>query len=288
MPVHALAVVDPAAEIHPQATVGPFCLVRGRVVLGAGVELVSHVTVIGRTTIGDGTKVFPGAVVGGDPQDLKFKNEDSEVIIGRNCRVHECVTVNKGTEGGGMKTVVGDDCLLMAYCHVAHDCILGNRVIVGNAANLAGHVNLADRSVVGPMTGVHHFVSVGELAYVGAMCGIKFDIPPYMIAEGNPAEPRNVNQIGMRRAGIPEDQISAMRDAYRILFHDRSRPRAEALEELRDSLADSADTPVLRLVRWMERHLEQSVKGRVQEAHRPPVVGGGPGSRPTTQVAAGT
>jgi UDP-N-acetylglucosamine acyltransferase len=276
MPIHPLAVVDPAARVHPDAIVGPFCLVRGPAVLEAGVELVSHATVLGRTTLGEGTKVFPGAVVGGDPQDLKFRGEDSEVTIGRRCRIHECSTINKGTAGGGMKTVVGDDCLIMAYSHLGHDCILAERVIIGNAAQLAGHVHVGARAVINAMVGVHQFASVGELAYVGAMDGIKFDLPPFMICEGNPAEPRTVNQIGMRRAGYPEEQIRATREAYRILFHDKTRPRAEALDELRDSVPEEGDTPVHRLVRWMERHLDQSVKGRVLEAERPPVVGGGP------------
>jgi UDP-N-acetylglucosamine acyltransferase len=275
MPIHPLASVDPAAEIHPDATIGPFCVVQGPVRIAAGAELRSHATAMGRTTIGAGTILFPGAVVGGDPQDLKFRGEDAATEIGAGCRIHECATVNKGTAGGGMRTVVGDQCLLMAYSHIAHDCILGRNIVVGNATQLAGHIQIGDRVVVGGMTGAHHFVTIGELAIVGAMCGIRFDIPPYMMAEGNPAEPRNINQIGMRRAGIPEEHIAQVREAFKILYHDKATPRAQALTTLEQRFG-AGDAPVHRLAAWVRNHLEHSVKGRVQEAHRPAVVGGKP------------
>ena len=163
MAVHPLAVVDPKATLADDAVVGPFCVVGPEVTLAAGVELTNHVTVTGKTTIGEQTRVFPGAVVGGDPQDLKFHGENSEVRIGARCRIHECATINKGTAGGGMITEIGDDVLIMAYAHVAHDCRLGDQVVLGNQSQLAGHVVIERRAVVSGMVGVHHFVTVARL-----------------------------------------------------------------------------------------------------------------------------
>jgi UDP-N-acetylglucosamine acyltransferase len=275
MPIHALAVVDSAADIHPEANIGPFCVVKGAVKIGAGVDLRNHATVYGRSTIGAGTTMFPGAVVGSDPQDLKFRGEDSETIIGENCRIHEAVTISKGTASGGMKTTVGNNCLIMAYAHVAHDCHVAEHVVIGNNTQLAGHIKVGRKAIIGGMVGLHHFATIGELALVGSMSGVRFDIPPYMIADGNPAEPRNVNQIGMRRDGIAEDAILAMRDAFRVLFHERKgKPLAELIPQVRSTVANDVENPVNKLCVWLETHLQTSIKGRIEEAHRAPVVGG--------------
>lgn len=279
MPIHPLAVVDPQADIHPDATVGPFCYVRGKVRLAAGVELVSHASVYGRTTIGAGTKVFPGAVVGSDPQDLKFKGEDSEVVIGERCRIHECVTISKGTESGGMVTSVGNDVLVMAYAHIAHDCHVADHVVIANGAQLAGHCTIGRKAIIGGMVGMHHFVTVGELAIISGMAGVRFDVPPYIMAEGTPAEPRNINIIGLRRDGWSEPDIEDMRAAFRELYHDRgAKPLREAVEEVRDSFEGKPASPVHKLCDWITAHLENAVKGRVQERFRKPAIGGKPGA----------
>jgi len=277
MPIHALAVVDPQANIHPDAIIGPFCMVQGAVTLAAGVELKNHATVYGRTTIGEGTIVFPHAVVGSDPQDLKFRGEDSEVIIGKRARIHEYVTVSKGTAGGGMKTVIGDECLIMTGAHIAHDCILHNNVVIGNNSQLAGHIEVGRKAIVSGMVGLHHFVTIGELGFVGAMSGVRTDVPPYVIVEGQPTEPRAVNVIGLRRDGFDDDTIRAIKDTFRILFHDRATPKAEALARLRAETTLATGSPVHRLCDWVERQLEVSVKGRVQEAFRQPVQTGAAG-----------
>jgi len=275
MPIHPLAVVDPQAEIHPEATVGPFCYVRGKVRLAAGVELVSHASVYGRASIGAGTRIFPGAVVGADPQDLKYKGEDSEVVVGERCRIHECATISRGTATGAMTTRVGDDVLVMAYAHIAHDCEVGNSVIIANGAQLAGHCRIGRKAIIGGMVGMHHFVTVGELSIVSAMCGVRFDIPPYVMAEGNPAEPRNVNVIGLRRDGIGEAEVADLREAFRDLYHDRgATPLREAVDEVRDRFLSKVGSPTLKLCDWIESHLENAVKGRMAEAHRTAVVGG--------------
>jgi UDP-N-acetylglucosamine acyltransferase len=275
MPIHALAVVDPQAQVHPDATVGPFCVINGPVTLGAGVELRNHATVYGRTTIGTGTIVFPGAVIGSDPQDLKFRGEDSETVIGEHCRIHEAVTISKGTAGGGMKTVVGNHCLIMAYAHVAHDCMVSDHVVIGNNTQLAGHIKVGRKAIIGGMVGLHHFATIGELSLVGSMSGVRFDVPPFMIADGNPAEPRNVNQIGLRRDGWSEEHISAVREAFRHLYHDRGgKPMAEVLAKVRAEVPADPTHPVQRLCTWLAEHLQTSIKGRMGEAHRAPVVGG--------------
>lgn len=267
MAIHSLAVVDPRAEVHSEATIGPFCVVEGPVRIEAGVELRNHATVYGKTTIGAGTILFPHCVVGSDPQDLKFRGEDSETRIGQRCRVHEYVTVSKGTAGGGMITEVGDDCLLMAGAHVAHDCRVGHHVVIGNNSQLAGHIIIGNRAIISGMVGIHHFASIGELAFVGAMSGVRNDVPPFCIVEGYPAEPRTINVVGLRRAGYDDEQIRALKDAFRILFHDKDRPRREALAELAEAELP-AESPAAILRDWVAKQLDMSVKGRVQEAFR--------------------
>lgn len=269
MAIHALAVVDPKAQVHPDANIGPFCCIKGQVTIEAGVELHNNATVFGRTTIGAGSILFPNCVVGSDPQDLKFRGEDSEVIIGANSRIHEFVTISKGTAGGGMKTVIGNNCLIMAYAHIAHDCILSDHVVIGNNSQLAGHITVARKAIVSGMVGIHHFVSVGELAFVGAMSGVRTDVPPFCIVDGHPAEPRNLNIVGLRRDGMKEPDVRALKDAFRILFHDRkSQTLGEALAQLQENLPTDPSSPVHRLAAWMAEHLEVSLKGRRLEAER--------------------
>lgn len=268
MAIHPMAVVDPTAEVHADATVGPFCVVGPGVRLDAGVALRNHVTVYGTTHIGAETVVFPGAVIGGDPQDRKFRGEDSRVEIGRACRIHECATINKGTAGGGMVTSLGDDCLIMAYAHIAHDCHLADHVIVGNNTQLAGHVQIRPRAIVSGMVGVHHFVTIGELAFIAGMSGVRVDVPPYLMVEGYPAEPRQVNVVGLRRAGWDDAAIGATKDAFRALYRDRGvRTLAQAAADLQAG-PNGHLAPVDRLCRWVSDQLNGSVKGRAMEASR--------------------
>lgn len=285
MPIHPLAVVDPAAEVHPEALIGPFCVVQGKARIEAGAELRNHVTVYGRTTIGGGSILFPGCVVGSDPQDLKYRGEDSETIIGREVRIHECATVSKGTASGGMKTSIADHTLVMAYAHVGHDCHIGSHVVIANNAQIAGHVLIGRKAIIGGMVGVHHFATIGELTIVSGMAGVRFDLPPYMMAEGTPAEPRNVNIIGCRRDGMSEEDIRLLRDAFKILYFDREKngtPLQECLTKARtllgDHLTNAPTSPVAKLINWQQEHLETNIKGRVQEAHRKPAVGAAPGA----------
>ncbi len=268
MAIHPTAVVDPKAEIHPSVTVGPFCVIHAGVTLAEDVVLHNNVTIFGKSRIGPGTKIYPFAVVGSDPQDLKFKGEDSEVIIGAHNKIHEYVTISKGTAGGGMKTEIGDNCLIMAYAHIAHDCILNNGIVIGNAVQLAGHVRIGRKAIVSGMAGIHHFVSIGELAFVAAMSAVKKDVPPYTMMEGNPAEVRSLNVVGLRRDGWADDVLDATKEAFRIMYHNKDgKALSESVETV--SAMDIAKLePVSRLCDWLRNMLDGSIKGRLQESAR--------------------
>ena len=268
MAIHPLAVVESGAEIHEDVSVGPFCFVGAGAKICSGAELKNHATVYGGVTIGSGSIVYPGAVVGGDPQDLKFKGEASEVIVGERCKIHECATINKGTESGGMVTKIGDDVLIMAYAHIAHDCILGNRVIIGNNSQLAGHIKVEDRAIISGMVGVHHFASIGELAFVGAISAVRYDVPPFSTVDGHPAEPRSINLVGLRRAGFPDEEIRALKDTFRQFYNRKdNKPKAEVVAELRSTEPNPAPS-VKKLIDWVDQQVSVSVKGRLQEAYR--------------------
>jgi UDP-N-acetylglucosamine acyltransferase len=216
--IHPSAVVDPKARIADTATVGPFCVVGPDVELGDNVELLSHVVVTGITTVGEGTRIFPFASIGHQPQDLKYKGEPSTLVIGKNCQVREHVTMNPGTEGGGMMTRVGDNCLFMASAHVAHDCILGNNVIMANNATLAGHVVVGDFAFLGGLSAVHQFVRIGKHAMIGGMSGVEADVIPFGIVIGNRAHLNGLNIVGLKRRGFSREDIHTLRNAYRLLF----------------------------------------------------------------------
>lgn len=216
--IHPSAVVDPAARIAETAVIGPFCVVGPDVVLGEHVELISHVVVTGRTTVGSGTRIFPFASIGHQPQDLKYHGEPSTLEIGANNQIREYVTMQPGTEGGGMLTKVGNNCLFMASAHVAHDCILGDNVIMANNATLAGHVMVGDFAFLGGLSAVHQFVRIGRHAMIGGMSGVEADVIPYGMVIGNRAHLNGLNIVGMKRRGFSREDIHTLRNAYRLLF----------------------------------------------------------------------
>lgn len=216
--IHPTAIVDPAARLADSARVGPYCVVGPDVQLGEGVELKSHVVVDGRTTVGDGSVIFPFASVGMPPQDLKYKGEPSRLEIGRNVQIREHVTVNPGTEGGGMLTKVGDNVLLAIGAHVAHDVHIGNHCIIMNHVLLGGHVVIEDYVVVGGGTAVHQFVRLGQHAMIGGASGIENDVIPFATAFGNRARLQGLNLVGMKRRGFKREDIHAVRNAYKLLF----------------------------------------------------------------------
>jgi len=229
--IHPAAVVDSAAKLADGVVIGPFCCVGPHVELGDNVQLVSHVSVAGRTKIGAGTVVYPFTSLGHPPQDLKFRGEESELIIGCNNCIRESVTMNPGTEGGGMVTRVGNNGLFMVGSHVAHDCIVGNNVILANNATLGGHVVMGDHAILGGLSAVHQFVRIGEHAMIGGMSGVENDVIPYGLVMGDRARLCGLNLVGLERRGFSRDEIKSLRSAYRMLFAPEGT-LAERVEEV--------------------------------------------------------
>lgn len=216
--IHATAIVDPKASIGKDVRVGPYSIVGPNVTLGDGVAIEAHVVVDGHTHIGARTRVYPFASVGTPPQDLKYRGEDSRLIIGSDTVIREHVTMNPGTEGGGMETRVGNGCLFMVGSHVAHDCVVGNGVILANNATLAGHVHIGDHAILGGLCALHQWVRVGAHAFIGGMSGVENDVIPFGSVIGNRAHLGGLNIVGLKRHGFPREQIHALRKAYRMLF----------------------------------------------------------------------
>lgn len=216
--LHATAVIEAGARLGERVSIGPFCIVGPDVELGDDVVLQSHVVVTGRTKIGAGTRVFPFASIGHQPQDLKFHGEPSRLEIGARNTIREHVTINPGTEAGGMVTRIGDDCLLMVASHVAHDCQIGNHAIIVNNVLLGGHVEIGDFAVIGGGAAVHQFVRIGQHAMVGGMSGVEADVIPFGMVMGNRAHLAGLNLVGLKRRGFDREEIHQMRAAYRLLF----------------------------------------------------------------------
>lgn len=235
--VHASAIIEDGATIGPDCIVGPFCMIGPKVRLGQGVELKSHVVVTGDTEIGDETVIFPFAVIGEIPQDLKFAGEDTKLVIGKRNRIREHVTMNTGTAGGGYVTRVGDDGLFMAGCHVAHDAQIGNHVILVNNVAVAGHVVIEDEVIVGGLSGLHQWVRVGRGAIIGALSMVTADVLPHALVQGPRGELDGLNLVGLKRRGVDRADITALRAAFLMLKQGEGsfQERAKRLEEEADS-----------------------------------------------------
>jgi len=218
--IHASAIVEDGARLGADVRIGPFCQVGADVVLGDGVDLISHVVVAGHTSIGAGSRIWPFASIGHQPQDLKFAGEVSYLEIGANCQIREHVTMNPGTAGGGLHTRIGDGGLFMMGAHVGHDCQLGSNVIMANNATLAGHVELGDFAFLGGLSAVHQFVRIGPHVMVGGMTGVERDVIPFGSVIGNRAYLGGLNVIGLKRRGFDRETIRALREAYRAIFAD--------------------------------------------------------------------
>lgn len=217
--IHPTAVVAPQAQLGEDVSVGPYAVVGPEVVLGDRCEIQAHAVVDGATTLGPDCQVFPFAHLGGKTQDLKFKEGNKTYVkVGARSVLRECVTINCGTKDGE-STVLGDDCLIMAYCHLAHGCVFGNHVIVSNASQFAGEVTVGDWAVISGLVGVHQFVRIGCHAMVGGGTLLKQDVPPYFITDGHPAATYGVNHVGLTRRGFSKESIDALRSAYKLLCH---------------------------------------------------------------------
>jgi UDP-N-acetylglucosamine acyltransferase len=244
MEIDPRAVIHPGAQLEKDVRVGPFAVIGEHVNIGKGTVVGPHAVIEGRTTIGSGCRIFQFATVGSVPQDLKFKGEKSELIIGDRNLIRECATIHLGTEGGGMVTRIGDDNLFMAYTHVAHDCQIGNGVIMANAGTLGGHVTLEDGVIVGGLTGIHQFCRVGRQAFIAASSMVVMDIPPYTIAQGDRARLTGLNIEGLKRRKISPAAISGLKKAYKILFRS-DLVLEEAVSRARTEAGDSAEVTYL-------------------------------------------
>jgi UDP-N-acetylglucosamine acyltransferase len=240
--VHPTAVVSPSARIAQDVKIGPYSVIGDDVALDEGVELVSHVAISGRTTVGKGTRIFPFASVGHQPQDLKYRGEPSTLSIGENCVIRENVTINPGTAGGGMETRIGNNCLLMASAHVAHDCHVGNNVILANFVGLAGHCRIGDFVIFGGLCGVHQYVRIGEHAFIGAQSMVDGDVIPYGLAVGNRARLAGLNLVGLKRRAFDREVIHTLRAAYRMIFSSEGTLR----ERLDDAASMFSTEPLVQ------------------------------------------
>jgi len=226
----------PKAMLGPGAVIGPYSLVGERVHIGVKTRIGAHCVIEGNTTIGEDCEIFTGSVIGSPPQDLKYKGEASSLTIGDRNKIREYVTINLATAGGGGRTVIGSDCMFMAYAHVAHDCLLGNHVVLANSVALGGHTVVEDRAVIGGLVGVHQFVRIGTLAIIGGCSRVIQDVPPYSISVGYPAKVFGVNAEGLKRAGVSKSSKEHLHRAFRILFHSK-----RAMNHATEEVAQNAD-----------------------------------------------
>ncbi|WP_440678307.1 acyl-ACP--UDP-N-acetylglucosamine O-acyltransferase [Candidatus Pelagibacter sp. HIMB1611] len=220
--IHKTAIIDTNAKISQNVTIGPYSVIGSNVEIGNGTVIQSHVNITGNTKIGANNKIYPFVSIGNDPQDLKFKGEETSLEIGDNNKIREYVTINPGTESGGGKTKVGNNCLFMVSSHIAHDCIVGDNVILANNVPLGGHAHVDDNAIIGGNSAVQQFTRVGKFAMIGGMCGVVRDVIPYSIAHGNRSILQGLNLIGLRRNNIPNKEILSLSEAYKIIFKNEN------------------------------------------------------------------
>jgi len=252
--IHTTALVDPRAELDLDVEVGPYSIIGPKVKIGKGTRIKSHVVVEGNTTIGEGNHIFQFSTIGSVPQDLKYKGEESQLIIGSYNVIREFASLNPGTSGGGMLTRIGDRNLMMMYCHIAHDCIIGSHSVIANGATLGGHVIIEDYVIAGGLVGVHQFVRVGTGSILGAGSMVSKDITPYCNATGDRVRLRGLNLEGLRRRGFSRDRIDALKKAYRIIFQSGLKTK-EALQKARTEIPQTPE------VGHMIRFIESSERG---------------------------
>jgi UDP-N-acetylglucosamine acyltransferase len=253
--IHPSAIIEPGAEIAEDVQIGPFSIIGPHVVLHKGVRIHSHVVIVGRTEIGAGTEIYPFASVGNAPQDRKFRGEDSRLIIGERNIIREYVTMNPGTEQGGLVTRVGNDGLFLTGVHIAHDCQIGNNVLLVNNAGIAGHCVIEDYASVGGYSAVHQFVRIGAYSFIGGMSAVDADIIPFGMAIGNRASLAGLNIVGLKRRNFDREQIHTLRKAYRMLFSTEGT-LMERLEDVEQMFPDEA--PVQRIVQFIKADSNRS------------------------------
>jgi len=233
MNIHPTAIVDPGAELDGSVNVGPYVIIEKGVKIGRGTEIKPHSVLTGPTTIGSGNVIGPFATVGAPPQDLKYKGENTELVIGDNNQIREYVSIHRGTVTGNGITTLGSRNLLMGYVHIAHDCIVGNSAVLANAATLAGHVQVEDYAIIGGLVAIHQFSRIGAFCYIGGLSGISKDVPPFIIVSGTRKEMRisGINKVGLRRRGMDSDTLKKLDRAYKIIFMTPDLLLKDALEQ---------------------------------------------------------
>ena len=251
--IHPTAIIEEGATIGEGCFIGPYSIVGPHVVLGPNVTLKAHVVVEGRTTIGEGTTIYPFASIGTAPQDLKYNGEPSELIIGKNNTIREHATMNPGTESGGMKTVVGDNGLFMMAIHVAHDCQIGDNVIMANNATLGGHVTVGDRALIGGLAAVHQFVRIGAYAVIGGMSGVESDVIPFGRVKGERASLAGLNLVGLERGGFDRDQIKIIQRAFKTIFEGQGNLDQRLEEVAKDNEGDQLVGQIVDFARNREK-----------------------------------
>ncbi|MGE4441135.1 MAG: acyl-ACP--UDP-N-acetylglucosamine O-acyltransferase [Desulfomicrobium sp.] len=235
--IHPSAIVHPDAYLGTGVTVGPYAIIEDKVRIGDGTIIDAAAQIKRFTTLGAKNHVHSMACVGGEPQDLKFGGEESALVIGDRNRIREFSTIHRGTEGGGGVTRVGSDNLMMAYSHIAHDCVVGDNNVLANAATLAGHVTVGSEVVVGGLSAVHQFVNIGDFAFIGGKTGVAQDVPPFMLAVGERATLRGLNLIGLRRHGFSSEEISALKSAYKLIWRS-NQERNEVMQQVETELGN--------------------------------------------------
>lgn len=257
--IHPTAIIHPSAVLGKNVVVGPYAVIDEETVIGDGCIVGAHAVIHKYTTVGKNNRFFPGCSIGGEPQDLKFVGEKSYTVIGDGGTFRECCTVGRAC-GEGLETRIGNNILMMAYTHVAHNCIVGNNVIMSNVATLAGHVIVEDRAVIGGLSAVHQFTKIGKNAMIGGMARISQDVPPYMIVAGNPAVVSGLNSVGLARAGMPQEERSELKKAFRILYRS-GLPLQEAIATMEQELNScEAVENLLRFLRNVERGILRTRK----------------------------
>ena len=234
-----LSYVHPGAKIDKSVVIEPFVTIESNVVIGRGTWVASNVTIMEGARIGENCRIFPGSVISAIPQDLKFNGEDSVVEIGNNTTIRECATINRGTSVTG-KTIIGENCLIMAYSHVAHDCLIGNNCVIANSVALAGHVTIGDYAILGGNAAVHQFVAIGKHSMISGGSLVRKDIPPYVKAAREPLSFIGINSIGLRRRGFTEEKITEIQNIYRILFQ-KNNNNSQAVIKIEAELKSSPE-----------------------------------------------
>ncbi len=251
--VHETAIVYPGAQLGKDVEIGPFSIIGENVIIDDGTKVGAHVVIDGWTTIGKNCRIYTGACIGHEPQDMKFRGEKSYLVIGDGAIIREYATIERGTEGGGGQTRIGDGTLIMTHCHIAHDCQIGNKAIIVTGTALGGHVIVEDRAVLGGKCAVHQFVKIGKIAMIGAGTKVVKDVPPYVTLDGNPARVCGINIIGLRRNGIPPEVRAEIRKAYKLLYRSNLNV-SQAIEQINQELESSGEIDhFIRFLRSAER-----------------------------------